>query len=140
MWRLIWLSLGFVLCIATGKAQSCTDLVGTWQNELGSHLVITGITADHRLEGEYRSASGVDGATFSLVGWINRPTTSDQALAIAFSVRWEGYGSITSWTGSCDVDENGPRISTLWHLVRPETTHPWERIITNNSTFRPVKE
>jgi hypothetical protein len=78
----------------------------------------------------------MDGKVFPLLGWVNN-TEGDGPVSIAFSVRWEGYQSITSWTGSCDNDEDGPMMKVLWHLVRPEQEHAWERIIANSSVFRP---
>ena len=120
--------------------QTCQNLEGKWENELGSLLVIEKIKSDGSIVGEYRSSTGVDGKVFPLVGWVNNYDGADNAVpSIAFSVRWEGYNSITSWTGSCDNDEEGPRIKTLWNLVRPEQEFEWERIISNSSTFRPHK-
>lgn len=116
-------------------AQDCNDLKGEWVNELGSVLVINDISDDHQIIGEYRSSTGVDGEVFPLLGWVNN--TEGQVVSIAFSVRWEGYGSITSWTGSCDSDEEGPRMKVLWHLARPDQEFEWERVIVNSSVFRP---
>ncbi len=114
---------------------------GKWQNELGSLLVIDKINNDGSIKGEYRSSTGVDGKVFPLSGLVNNYQVSDTSVtSIAFSVRWEGYNSITSWTGSCDSDSDGPRIKTLWHLVRPEQEFEWERVIANSSTFRPYPD
>lgn len=121
--------------------QSCADLTGHWINELGSLLVIDKIETDGSITGEYRSSTGVDGQVFPLMGWVNNYSGEEPKVpSIAFSVRWEGYNSITSWTGSCDSDSDGPRIKTLWNLVRPEQEFEWERIISNSSTFRPHKK
>lgn len=65
------------------------SIIGSWQNELGSILQIDSITEDQQLQGVYRSSSGVDGKIFPLQGWINNSDSS--VLAVAFSVRWEGY-------------------------------------------------
>ena len=54
-------------------------------------------------------------------------------------VRWDGYSSITSWTGSCATDDEGAYLKMLWHLVRPETDFVWERVIANSSVFRGVE-
>ncbi|MDX1478316.1 MAG: avidin/streptavidin family protein [Saprospiraceae bacterium] len=129
------------ICAWPTHAQSCSDLQGIWENELGSRLVIAQVTTDHQLQGEYRSSSGVDGQTFPLIGWVNnRGPDAKGPVTISFSVRWEGYGSLTSWTGTCETDEDGASIKTLWHLVRPGPEFAWERIIANSSTFRPVQE
>ena len=118
-------------------SQDCDSLQGQWLNELGSVLVIDRVTDSHEIIGEYRSSTGVDGKIFPLLGWVNN-TEGDGPVSIAFSVRWEGYSSITSWTGSCDNDDEGPRIKVLWHLVRPEQEFEWERIIANSSVYRPA--
>ena len=141
MKHLITLSILLFIIVQRPFAQDCSDLTGTWQNELGSQLVIESITPDSQIEGVYKSSSGVDGKTFALMGWVNNyQKQGESAVSIAFSVRWEGYASITSWTGSCAVDDEGPFIKTLWHLVRPDTEFEWERVIANSSTFRPVGE
>ena len=121
------------------QGQDLNSLLGSWENELGSVLVIDSIDHNSQIIGVYKSSTGVDGKIFSLKGWINQDAGTGR-LAIAFSVRWEGYGSITSWTGYTDEDERGVYIKTLWHLIRPQSELPWERIITNASTFRKISE
>ena len=112
------------------------EITGEWINELGSVLVIDSISAYDIIHGVYKSSSGVDGKVFELSGTVNQGDTD--VMAIAFRVRWEGYSSITSWTGFMDSDSEGRYIKTLWHLVRPDEEEPWERVITNSSTFRPM--
>jgi hypothetical protein len=135
------LGLLMVLMVIPGIGQDCQHLEGLWSNDLESVLVIDSITADFQLLGEYRSSTGVDGRVFPLQGWVNQSLNDedDGVMAIAFSVRWEGYGSITSWTGYCDFDEEGTFIKTLWHLIRPGEDIPWERVLSNSSTFRPYQ-
>jgi hypothetical protein len=118
-------------------AQDCNDLRGEWINELGSVLVIDELSEDHQIIGEYKSSTGVDGKVFPLLGWVNN--SDGEVVSLSFSVRWEGYTSITSWTGSCDTTDEGPRIKVLWHLVRPHQEHAWERIISNSSLFKPIR-
>ncbi len=128
-----------ILTIHPGLSQDCDHLEGLWSNDLGSLLVIDSVSSDYRILGEYRSSTGVDGRVFPLQGWINQTDDypDDEVRAISFSVRWEGYSSITSWTGYCDLDKDGVYIKTLWHLIRPEEDIPWERVLSNSSTFRP---
>ena len=128
----------FFLCSIT-TFLSGQELVGTWQNELGSELVIDSVSAAGTLYGEYRSSSGVDGKIFLMQGWTNRNPDSP-STAVALNVHWGEYGSITSWSGYLDHDDRGYFIKTLWHLVRPNEQQPWERIISNSSTFRKTKE
>jgi hypothetical protein len=117
-------------------SQSCQNMEGAWTNELGSALVIDLIQEDGTLIGHYASSTGVDGKIFPLHGWINKNADNPNEVNIAFSVRWKGYGSITSWTGYCLVQEGKPQIKTIWNLVRSGKEFDWERIITNSSTFK----
>jgi len=74
---------------------------GKWINELGSVLVIDRIQSDGEIVGNYASSTGVDGKIFPMQGWINASEINPAEINVAFTVRWEGYGSITSWTGYC---------------------------------------
>ena len=123
------------LCLIVLTFTDAQEVTGIWTNELGSQLVIDSVGESGDLYGEYRSSSGVDGKVFPLQGWINKKLESP-SMAIAFNVHWGEYGSITSWTGYLDEDTQGYYIKTLWHLVRPTEKQPWERIISNASTFR----
>ena len=114
------------------------QLNGSWQNELNSQLIIDSISTDGQIFGLYKSSSGVDGRIFKMDGKVNQHPDS-KVIAISFTVKWDDYGSITSWTGYVDVDyEANLYMKTLWHLVRPQNAEPWERIITNSSEFRLV--
>ena len=77
----------------------------------------------------------MDGKVFPLSGWVNRSDDHPDEVNISFTVRWEGYGSITSWTGYCTKAEEGYHIKTIWNLVRLGKEYDWERVITNASTF-----
>ncbi len=116
-------------------AQDFSRLIGTWENELGSQLILDSISTNGDLWGKYRSSSGVDGRIFPLKGWVNGKEDQD-VLAISFTVKWQGYGSITGWTGYFDQDTHGDYLKTLWHLIRPDEEESWERVITNSSLFR----
>ncbi len=133
--------LSFLLLLAGFflNGQSCDSLNGTWANELGSALVIDSIGQDGRIIGQYASSTGVDGKVFPLDGWINANSDFPDEVNISFSVRWEGYGSITSWTGYCSEKLEGSEIKTIWNLVRSGKEFEWERIITNSSVFKPYK-
>lgn len=120
--------------------QNCTDLAGQWQNESGSILQIDSITAEGILLGIYKSSTGVDGKSFSLQGWVNAKPELQEEKNISFSVRWQGYGSITSWTGYCYTIDGQDQIKTMWHLVRSGKEFNWERIISNSSTFTPIQD
>jgi hypothetical protein len=136
---LLWIAVCTQGSIDQTTGQVQVQLRGSWVNELGSLLVVDSVDAEGKIHGQYQSSTGVDGKVFPLLGWVNRGTDEDGILSVAFTVRWEGYGSITSWTGYLDTDADGHYIKTLWHLVRPGTQYPWERIIANSSVFRPVE-
>ena len=67
-----------------------------------------------------------------------------QGDVIAFSVSFEGFGSITSWSGQLVEDENGSYIRTLWHLTRnieesDEVEEIWRSITSGYAEFRRVQ-
>ena len=137
MMRLL-LVLIFTGLIQLAFTQDCKNLKGHWVNELGSALVVEDVGSDGKLIGKYASSTGVDGKVFPLSGWVNHSDSNPGEINISFMVKWEGYGSITSWTGYCVNGEEGPLIKTIWNLVRSGKEFDWERIITNSSTFRAI--
>lgn len=119
---------------------TCDNPVGVWHNDLRSSLIIKSIDAKTGLvTGEYINGGSV--TAFPLTGWVNdkKPCTGkgcDHAPVISFSVRWGEYGSITAWVGTCS-DKDGPSIKTMWNLARPNSTEPWDHILTGSDTFIP---
>jgi len=128
-------SLFFFLLAIGVYGQDCINMEGKWVNELGSVLVIDSISNNGGIIGKYASSTGVDGKIFPMAGWINRSAGHPGEVNISFTVRWKGYGSITSWTGYCHFDGEVSKITTIWNLVRSGKDYNWERIITNASTF-----
>lgn len=127
---LFWVSLTY------GYSQTIRNLVGTWHNELNSTLKITSINATtYQIAGSYTLSNGKQ---FALIGWANDlPPANDHVIAVAFSVRFGSYGSITSWTGTFTKKNGVLTISTLWHLVSPNADQPWGHILTNCDVFTP---
>jgi hypothetical protein len=127
----------------TKNTPTCEDPVGVWHNQIGSTLTITSLDPNtRRIEGEYISPHGTQGDARPLVGWVNgssqTTTTGNDHVArvVTFTVDWGPYTSLAAWTGYCNPDEKGfPKISTLWHLVRPDTKFDFEHIVTNADTF-----
>lgn len=119
-----------------GYGQTVSDLIGTWHNPLGSTLKITSVNAStSQMSGTYTLNSGKQ---FPLVGWVNDlPPANDHVLALAFSVRFGSYGTITSWTGYLKKESTGLKITTLWHYVMPNSDLPWDHIVTNCDVFTP---
>ena len=122
-------------------AGNCSNLVGDWKNELGSTLSVTSVNAaTGAIAGTYSSPSGTSGQKFALVGWTNSAAAQpgkDNATAVAFSVRWGNYGSITSWTGTCKEVNGVATIHTLWHLAASLSNFSWDHINSNTDVFTP---
>lgn len=119
---------------------SCEKLKGKWENELGSTLKIKKVDSDGKLSGTYTSPSGTSGNAVPMIGWANltpSATTGDNVKVVSFSVNWGSYGSVTSWSGACSIKSGTPTISTIWNLVRSNSSYEWDHIITNTDTFTP---
>lgn len=114
------------------------DLTGAWENQNGSVLFIEGIDSTTGvISGYFTSSSGTEGEKFSILGYVNKlpyEPGMHNVIAIAFTVRWENYGSITSWSGYYS-DEKTPVIHAMWHLVRPRSAFHFEHILTGSETF-----
>jgi len=133
------LMMGNVIAQDSGK-EEIIDLQGAWENELGSVFHIDSIATSGEIHGRYASSTGVDGKVFPMQGFINYTEENPTEINVSFTVRWEGYGSITSWTGYVYKLEGKEKIKTMWHLVRSGKEYDWERIITNSSTFTKLEE
>lgn len=106
---------------------------GTWRNELGSEMTLR--VSGGVASGVYRTNVGRPdaGESYSLVG-----VSHDDM--IAWTVDFGDHGSLTAWTGRLVEDED-PRLLTLWHLVRNsddsgEPLPPWASTLTGAATFR----
>ena len=101
-------------------------------------MVIDSIYDSGHIEGVYKSSTGVDGKTYPLYGIRNQDVDIPHEWNISFMVKWDGYGSITTWAGYCSSEISPPVIKTMWYLVRSGKEFSWERITANASTFRPL--
>lgn len=124
------------LTLAFGGQAWANPVAGTWQNEAGSVVHIEA-GEDGQLTGYYQTELGApdDDSLFPLTGWHNGD-------AVAFSVRFEGFSSITSWSGQVSKDEEGPFIRTLWHYTKDipdekEADDLWRSINSGFAIFRP---
>ncbi len=133
-------------CLLTSMVQAhaakptCEKLVGDWVNELGSTLTIKSVGSNGELAGTYTSPSGTSGSAVAMIGWTNSgqsTTSGDNARVVSFSVNWGSYGSVTSWSGTCSSGSGKPVISTIWNLVRSNSSYSWDHILTNADTFKP---
>lgn len=123
------------------SAADCSKMVGEWKNQLGSTLDIQSVDASTgKVDGRYMTATGA-GGWFPLVGWVNEKPAGIGGhhvdKVIAFTVRWDAIGSITAWTGYCEMKGTVPTITTLWHLVRPNSDYEWDHVLTNSDVFTP---
>lgn len=126
---------------AHARQPTCSDMSGTWVNQLGSTMDITYVDpATNMISGTYISPSGTSGNEYPLTGWVNSLPplpNGNNAHVISFSVRWGDHGSITAWTGTCTNVKNTPTISTIWNLVRSNSQFVWDHIYTNSDIFTP---
>ncbi len=135
-----------LVCLASAFASAsqpdCSNLVGDWKNQLGSTLSIPGADfSTGKLTGTYTSPSGTSGQKYSLAGWVNQaaPASAPNVVPVlAFSVQWGNYGSITSWTGYCEVRNSVPTIVTVWNLAQPASKFRWDHILANSDLFTPA--
>lgn len=128
--------------VAAAPISTCIELVGEWESSLGQSLEI--VSADPEsgaLSGIYRSPFGEAGRFYPLVGWVNGPEPGEKANeilgVIAFTVRFEGHGSVVAWSGTCALMQGVPTISTLWHSARTGGG-AWEHVLTNYEVWTPV--
>ena len=130
--------LSFIILIITHhlNAQNCDDISGHWVNQGGSLLSIDSVDVTGMIFGSYASSTAVDGQIFRLTGWYNN-AVEDIDPTLGFTVNWDTFGSVTSWTGYCKESEVGPVIVTMWHYVNSNTSFEWQRVVANKSVFKP---
>lgn len=150
MKNLFCLSILFMLCFTASAQFDLTgrDLLGMWYNQKDkddpSRLVIESFDKKTgEIRGHFLSPSGTDGGHYKLQGWVNSRVMSEeektaekhQSLSVTFSVYWDKYGSITSWTGVCFKKDGDIQLNTNWMLVRPVTDYEWDHILTGYDLF-----
>jgi len=134
----------FFALISIGKLHSkeissCHSIKGEWLNEQGSLLSFTKIDkSTGMITGFYKSSSGTEGNSYPLIGWLNHAAAQKgkhNVVSISFSVRWGNHGSITSWSGTCSIEDGKSKINAIWNLVRSNSDYSWDHILTNHVTF-----
>jgi hypothetical protein len=132
-----------LFCVADLFSQNpnCSSLVGTWHNDLRpnqSTLIITSVdTSTGQISGTYQTGSGATGS-FPLLGFANQKSPmpdKHSVRVVSFMVRWGNQGSVTSWSGQCEVINNTPTIRTQWNLVRANSDFTWDHILTGADVF-----
>ena len=87
--------------------------LGTWRNELGSHLRLCDAPGDG-LSGSFASAVGATRKGRPVVGFHGR-RQSDGSAIVGFVVRWPDSDSVGAWCGRYDPRDD--RIRAEWLLV-----------------------
>lgn len=142
---------------AIAGPKSCDNLVGVWQNEINANLLIeTDNAATGQLKGSYvtpeESQPGKKRSVYPIIGISNHippkanedmSAPHDNARVIAFLVRWKdasmNYGSVASWTGTCEMKNGSPVIETTWNLARSNTSYPWDHTFVGYDVLFPKK-
>lgn len=136
------LSIFLLICINSIYAMetNCKNLKGSWVNELGSMLVVSDVKENGYLSGRFISSMQADAEEFLVMGWANDtppPDGLNHFTAITFSVNWGAYGSLSSWSGGCSIQEGVPTMSMIWNLVLANAQFDWDHIISNSDSFIP---
>lgn len=138
---LLLLSITLISTTAYAQKPTCDKPTGEWVNDLKSTLIIKSVDTSGLITGQYSSPSGTAGEYLPLTGWFNAPAPSapnlDNGKIISFSVNWGKYGSVTSWSGICQVVNGKPTIATIWNLARANSQFSWDHIVTNTDKFTP---
>jgi hypothetical protein len=143
MLAVIVLSFPLAAWGAETTSPTCENLVGVWHNPINSTMTITSVDPSTGLvTGTYHSAAVSSPVDFKVTGWINSAAPvagMDNAKVISFAVRFSGIGSISAWTGTCRNDKKTgvPTLSTLYHLIRPNSKQEYDHIATNSEVFTP---
>lgn len=107
-----------------------TDFSGTWQNELGSQMVLT--HNGDRITGLYEStvSGGHAKTTGDLVGFAD-----GDLLTIV--VHWRAFQAITAWVGQ--LDKAGANLNMLWQMVKQvDPGDEWSSINAGADSFTKV--
>ena len=118
---------------ALGRALSGTgttyDFSGTWENELGSGMVL--VQTNDVLSGTYESAvSGGGGSTTGdLQGYVDGDL-------ISFVVHWRSFQAITAWVGQLVPNASPAQILMLWQMTQQVAVgDEWQSINAGTDTF-----
>lgn len=108
---------------------------GRWKTDSGS--IFTLDIKDGHVSGTFQTVRGAPtfDETFNVTGFTD-------GEFIGLVVLWNGYHSLTSWTGRYGQDERGEYIQCMWHLVRKyhnsDATAPtdeWDCFLSYHSLF-----
>ncbi|GFT22375.1 uncharacterized protein NPIL_79181 [Nephila pilipes] len=122
------------------RSNPCSDLSGTWRNELGSNLTITHVPNSSFITGWYSTAveSSPNAASISsnITGIVHNFTKAENRSLVAFNVIWRNGSSLTSWVGECISCNGEEKIYTTWVLrTLKNRKDKWMSTLINEDTF-----
>ncbi len=124
---------------AESYSASCTNVVGAWQNDVGSTMLVDknekGI-----ISGTFQLSPNIDQFKYTMVGVLNSKPKNNEASnvpAVSFSVHWGFLGSIGNWVGVCRGDKSLSKLELIGHQVVPNAKQANEHIYTHQDTFHP---
>ncbi|XP_015920749.2 streptavidin-V2 [Parasteatoda tepidariorum] len=114
----------------------CTDLTGTWRNQLNSNMTIESVTGDV-FTGTYHTAvestQGAARLSSKISGMIK---TVENGKLVGFNVLWNKGASLTAWVGECIVCGGREKIFTTWVLRSYQPVKKrWMTTRINQDTF-----
>ncbi|GFQ92128.1 uncharacterized protein TNCT_685311 [Trichonephila clavata] len=132
--------LGLTLAYGNPTRSPCSDLSGTWSNQLGSNMTIKRVDDSSMITGRYHTAvessRGASTISSNITGIVH---TVEGGSLIAFNVLWNNGKSITAWVGQCIVCQGVEKIYTTWALRSlKERRKNWMSTLINEDTFSRV--
>ncbi len=131
--RALFAILGLVLSAGFALAQPL-PVPSTWQNQLGSYLVVNSIDGSDNFKGtywNYASGTQCQGTPFDVTGMTS-------GAKIVFVVTWKNSSTscnpLTEWIGSI----SGSTIYTSWQLAYPDMNSGNIQIQYGNDTFQRI--
>ncbi|GFS91696.1 uncharacterized protein NPIL_83801, partial [Nephila pilipes] len=131
----------FCIGITVSYGSPCSDLSGTWRNELGSNMTIKLVANSSLIIGRYstavESSQGAASISSNITGIIrNVENSAEGGSLVAFNVLWNNGRSLTSWVGECISCNGVEKIHTTWVLRSlKENRKKWMSTLINEDTF-----
>lgn len=120
-------------------AQDCNDVKGVWQDEKGVSISIEKLE-DGFFSGYLQLSPNIDTFKYQIAGVVNKKKSDESNdSAIAFSVNWAFLGSVSSYAGVCESQNNSAVMKLLVHQVKASAHAKNERISTDFTSFHAKK-
>jgi len=127
----------FGFLIYSTNALKCANISGTWQNELGSRMLLK-VGESNRFAGEYYTAvETTPGAAAFISNITGSYSPQGDGTLLAFSVLFNHGSSMASWVGQCTVCDGKEVIHTtyIFRKYAPNDYEKWATVIVNQNTF-----